>query len=254
MADSTARKSQIVNQKSKMNFAVLQFPASNCDQDAVHALRDVLDQTACYVWHKERSLGHADAVIVPGGFSYGDYLRCGAIARFSPVMEAVQEFAANGGLVLGICNGFQVLCEAGLLPGALIRNRSLQFRCEHVYLKTLTIDSPFTNQTPPDRPLRIPIAHGEGCYFADDETLNRLKANNQILWQYCDAKGEVTDAANPNGSLGNIAGICNEGRNVAGLMPHPERASETLLGSADGSLVFQSLIHALESRQVTKAA
>src|SRR5881296_377996 len=183
-----------------MNFVVLQFPASNCDQDAIHAIR-VLGHDARYVWHKESSLGDADAVVVPGGFSYGDYLRCGAIARFSPVMEAVQQFAANGGLVLGICNGFQVLCEAGLLPGALIRNRSLQFRCEHVYLKTLTNDSPFTNRIPPEKLLRIPIAHGEGCYFADEETLNRLRANNQILWQYCNARGEATDEANPNGSV-----------------------------------------------------
>src|SRR6266571_107936 len=174
-----------------LNFAVLQFPASNCDQDAIHALRDVLGQSARYVWHKDTSLGDADAVVVPGGFSYGDYLRCGAIARFSPVMQAVQQFAANGGFVLGICNGFQVLCEAGLLPGALVRNRSLQFRCEHIYLKTLT-----------------------------------------------------------NGSLGNVAGICNERRNVAGMMPHPERACEAMLGSADGRLIFQSLIHTLQSRTV----
>ena len=237
-----------------MTFAVLQFPASNCDQDAIHALRDVLGHSARLVWHKEQSLGDADAVVVPGGFSYGDYLRCGAIARFSPVMQAVQQFAANGGLVLGICNGFQVLCEAGLLPGALIRNRSLQFRCEHVYLKTLTNDSPFTNRIPPEKLLRIPIAHGEGCYFADEEILDRLKANNQVLWQYCNAQGEVTEAANPNGSLGNIAGICNERRNVAGLMPHPERACETILGSTDGCLIFQSLIHALASRKTAKAA
>ena len=237
-----------------MTFAVLQFPASNCDQDAIHALRDVLGQSARYVWHKETSLGDADAVIVPGGFSYGDYLRCGAIARFSPVMQAVQQFAANGGLVLGICNGFQVLCEAGLLPGALIRNRSLQFRCEHVYLKAPTTDSPFTNQIPADKLLKVPIAHGEGCYFADDETLQRLNANNQILWHYCDAAGEVTDAANPNGSVRNIAGICNERRNVAGLMPHPERACEALLGSADGCLIFQSLIMELQTKPMTKAA
>ena len=237
-----------------MTFAVLQFPASNCDQDAIHALRDVLGHSARLVWHKEQSLGDPDAVVVPGGFSYGDYLRCGAIARFSPVMQAVQQFAANGGLVLGICNGFQVLCEAGLLPGALIRNRSLQFRCEHVYLKTLTNDSPFTNRIPPEKLLRIPIAHGEGCYFADEEILDRLKAHNQVLWQYCNAQGEVTEAANPNGSLGNIAGICNERRNVAGLMPHPERACETILGSTDGCLIFQSLIHALASRKTAKAA
>jgi phosphoribosylformylglycinamidine synthase len=237
-----------------MNFAVLQFPASNCDQDAIHALHGVLGHSARYVWHKETSLGDADAVIVPGGFSYGDYLRCGAIARFSPVMQAVQQFAANGGLVLGICNGFQVLCEAGLLPGALIRNRSLQFRCEHVFLKTLTTDSPFTSRVPVGKLLRIPIAHGEGCYFADEETLKRLKANDQLLWQYCDAQGEVTEQSNPNGSLWNIAGICNEHRNVAGLMPHPERACEPALGSADGCLIFQSLIHALQSKTVAKAA
>ncbi len=228
-----------------MKFAVLQFPASNCDQDAVHVLHDVLGHSARLLWHKETSLGDADAVIVPGGFSYGDYLRTGAIARFSPVMQAVQAFAANGGLVLGICNGFQILCEAGLLPGALIRNRSLQFRCEHVFLKAATTESPFTNRIPADQPLRVPIAHGEGCYFADEPTLATLKANNQILWRYVNAQGEATETANPNGSLDSIAGICNERRNVAGLMPHPERASESTLGSADGRLIFESMIHAL---------
>ncbi len=237
-----------------MNFAVIQFPASNCDQDAVHVLGQVFGHSARLVWHKDTSLGAVDAVIVPGGFSYGDYLRCGAIARFSPVMQAVQQFAANGGAVLGICNGFQVLCEAGLLPGALIRNRSLQFRCEHVYLKTLTTDSPFTNQIPVGKPLRIPIAHGEGCYFADAETIARLKANQQVLWQYVDAAGAVTELANPNGAVENIAGICNERRNVAGLMPHPERACETLLGSDDGRFIFESLIRWLEKRPGTKAA
>ena len=237
-----------------MNFAVLQFPASNCDQDAVHVLGQVFGHSARLVWHKETSLGPVDAVIVPGGFSYGDYLRCGAIARFSPVMQAVQQFAANGGAVLGICNGFQVLCEAGLLPGALIRNRSLQFRCEHVYLKTLTTDSPYTNQIPAGKTLRIPIAHGEGCYFADAETIARLKANQQVLWQYVDAAGAVTELANPNGAVENIAGICNERRNVAGLMPHPERACETLLGSDDGRFIFESLIRWLEKRPGTKAA
>jgi phosphoribosylformylglycinamidine synthase subunit PurQ / glutaminase len=237
-----------------MNFAVLQFPASNCDQDALHVLRNVLGHSARFVWHKETSLGAVDAVIVPGGFSYGDYLRTGAIARFSPVMQAVQEFAANGGHVLGICNGFQILCEAGLLPGVLIRNRSLQFRCEHIFIKTLTAESPFTSRIPADKILRVPIAHGEGCYFADEETLVTLKAKNQILWQYATAQGEITDSANPNGSLYNIAGICNERRNVAGLMPHPERASEALLGSADGRLIFESLIHALENKVVAKAA
>ncbi len=237
-----------------MNFAVLQFPASNCDQDAVHVLSNVLGHSARLLWHKEHSLGNADAVVVPGGFSYGDYLRTGAIARFSPVMEAVHTFAAGGGLVLGICNGFQILCEAGLLPGALIRNRSLQFRCEHIFLKTVTTASPFTNRIPAEKLLRLPIAHGEGCYFADDETLTHLKANHQILWRYVDAQGEATESANPNGSLDNIAGICNERRNVAGLMPYPERASEAILGSADGRLVFESLIDALEHCETAKAA
>jgi phosphoribosylformylglycinamidine synthase len=235
-----------------MNFAVLQFPASNCDQDAIHAIR-LLGHSARYVWHKENSLGAADAVVVPGGFSYGDYLRCGAIARFSPVMQAVQQFAANGGRVLGICNGFQVLTEAGMLPGALVRNRDLQFHCEHIHLKTLAADTPFTNQIPAGKPLRIPIAHGEGCYFADAETLALLKSGNRILWQYCDVNGEPTDVANPNGSLLNIAGICNERRNVAGLMPHPERACEPLLGSADGRWIFESMIAALQDK-LAKAA
>src|SRR6185436_5097902 len=228
-----------------MNFAVLQFPGSNCDQDAVHALRNVCGHSARLLWHKETSLGDADAVIVPGGFSYGDYLRTGAIARFSPVMQAVQTFADNGGLVLGICNGFQILCEAGMLPGALIRNRSLQFRCEQIFMRTITTDSPFTNLVPTDKLLRIPIAHGEGCYFADGDTLSALKTSNQVLWRYVNAQGEATEAANPNGSLDNIAGICNKSRNVAGLMLHPERASEAILGSADGLVIFQSLIEFL---------
>ena len=236
-----------------MNFAVLQFPASNCDQDAIHAVR-LLGHSARFVWHKENSLGAVDAVIVPGGFSYGDYLRCGAIARFSPVMQAVKQFADNGGLVLGICNGFQVLTEAGLLPGALIRNRSLQFRCEHVFLKTATPDSPFTSQIPAGKLLRVPIAHGEGCYFADADTIQRLKAGRQILWQYANAAGELTDDANPNGAVENIAGVCNERRNVAVLMPHPERACEDLLGSSDGRWIFESIFHALKNRPAASVA
>jgi phosphoribosylformylglycinamidine synthase len=237
-----------------MNFAVIQFPGSNCDQDCVHVLRDTLGHSARLLWHKEHSLGETDAVIVPGGFSYGDYLRTGAIARFSPVMKAVQTFAARGGLVLGICNGFQILCEAGLLPGALIRNRSLQFRCEHVFLKAVTADSPFTSRIAPDKLLRVPVAHGEGCYFADNATLEQLKSDNCILWQYVDDQGRATERANPNGSLDNIAGICNTQRNVAGLMPHPERASEAILGSTDGRFIFESLIAALESKAMAKAA
>ncbi|HEU6449091.1 MAG TPA: phosphoribosylformylglycinamidine synthase subunit PurQ [Verrucomicrobiae bacterium] len=236
-----------------MNFAVLQFPASNCDQDCVHAVR-VLGHSAKLLWHKETSLGDADAVIIPGGFSYGDYLRTGAIARFSPVMQAVQKFADNGGIVIGICNGFQILCEAGLLPGALVRNRDLQFHCEQVFLKTGNFETPFTGKIPRDKFLKIPIAHGEGCYFADEETLAKLKANNQILWQYCDESGNPTDAANPNGSLLNIAGICNERKNVAGLMPHPDRACENIIGSADGKFIFESIIAALQNKTAAKAA
>ncbi|MGB9601914.1 MAG: phosphoribosylformylglycinamidine synthase I [Limisphaerales bacterium] len=235
-----------------MRFAVVQFPASNCDQDAIYAAR-LLGHEAYFVWHKETSLNGADVVIIPGGFSYGDYLRTGAIARFSPVMQAVSEFAKNGGLVLGICNGFQILCEAGLLPGALIRNRSLQFRCEHVYLKPATANSPFTCKIPEKKLLRIPIAHGEGCYYADPETIQKLKADDCILFQYCDKEGNLTEQANPNGSLLNIAGICNETRNVAGMMPHPERACEPILNSADGVFIFQSIIHTLTESKTAKS-
>jgi phosphoribosylformylglycinamidine synthase len=229
-----------------MNFAVLQFPGSNCDQDVVHVLKNVMGHEARLVWHKDTSLGNVDAVIVPGGFSYGDYLRTGAIARFSPIMQAVQNFAAQGGHVLGICNGFQILCEAGLLPGALIRNRSLQFRCENVFLQTVNNNSAFTNAIDAKAKLRVPIAHGDGCYFADAETLEKIQKNQQILWKYVDANGEATQEANPNGSLLNIAGISNEQGNVAGLMPHPERASEPLLGSTDGKVIFQSLVRHLQ--------
>ena len=231
-----------------MNFAVLQFPGSNCDQDCVHVLQNVMGHPARFLWHKDSSVGDADAVLVPGGFSYGDYLRTGSIARFSPVMQAVKEFAGNGGLVLGICNGFQILCEVGLLPGALIRNRSLQFRCEHVYLKVATHDSPFTSKVPERKILRVPIAHGDGNYFCGEKLLETLEANDQILFQYVDAEGDATDHANPNGSLANIAGICNEDRNVAGMMPHPERASEALLGCDDGRLIFESIVQTLKSQ------
>jgi phosphoribosylformylglycinamidine synthase len=213
-----------------------------------------MGHSARLLWHKDTSVGDSDAAIVPGGFSYGDYLRTGAIARFSPVMQAVQAFAAQGGLVLGICNGFQILCEAGLLPGALIRNRSLQFRCEQVHLQTATTDSAFTNRVPAGKLLRVPIAHGEGCYFADPETLAGMRSRGQVLWRYVDAQGAATEAANPNGSVDNIAGVCNEGRNVAGLMPHPERASEDVLGCSDGRLIFESIIHSLQQRRSAVAA
>ena len=231
-----------------MRFAVLQFPDSNCDQDCVHVLGNVLGHDADYLWHKEESIGGADAVVVPGGFSYGDYLRTGSIAQFSPVMNAVKAFANAGGLVIGICNGFQILCETGLLPGALVRNRSLQFRCETIFLKIPTTDSPFTCEVPEDRLLCVPIAHGEGCYFADDEVLAKLRADDQILFQYASETGDLTDEANPNGSLLNIAGICNEGRNVCGMMPHPERASENILGADDGRLVFESMLCHLKAK------
>jgi len=231
-----------------MRFAVLQFPGSNCDQDCVHVLGNVLGQDADYLWHKEESIGDADAVVVPGGFSYGDYLRTGSIAQFSPVMNAVKAFASAGGLVIGICNGFQILCETGLLPGALVRNRSLQFRCETIFLKIPTADSPFTSEVPEGRLLRVPIAHGEGCYFAGDEALAKLRADDQILFQYATETGDLTDEANPNGSLLNIAGICNEGRNVCGMMPHPERASENVLGADDGRRVFESMLRHLEAK------
>jgi len=204
--------------------------------------------------HCLQLLGDADAVIVPGGFSYGDYLRCGAIARFSPVMQAVKQFADNGGLVLGVCNGFQVLTEAGLLPGALVRNRDLQFHCENVFIKTTSAESRFTNQIPEGKVLRVPIAHGEGCYYADQATLDRLVSQGQVLWQYCDAAGNVTDLANPNGSLLNIAGICNERRNVAALMPHPERACEPILGSDDGKWIFESIFSVLEKKAAAAVA
>jgi len=218
-----------------MKFGVLQFPGSNCDQDAYHVLGQVLGQPVRYIWHKEHTLGDVECVVVPGGFSYGDYLRTGAIARFSPAMKAVAAHARAGGLVIGICNGFQILCEAHLLPGALIRNRGLQFICDWVRLRVETADSPFTNRCRPGQILRIPIAHGEGCYFAEPAVIRQLERTDRILLRYVD---------NPNGSVADIAGICNETRNVFGLMPHPERASETILGGDDGRRIWESILHA----------
>ena len=227
-----------------MNFGVVQFPGSNCDQDAYHALADVLGQSVRYIWHKDTTLGNVDCVVVPGGFSYGDYLRTGAIARFSPAMKAVMEHAKSGGLAIGICNGFQILCEAHLLPGALLRNRGLKFICEHVHVRVETIASPFTSACRKGQVLRIPIAHGEGNYFAEPQVIEQLKRDDRVLLRYCTRDGMITDAANPNGALDNIAGICNEGRNVFGLMAHPERACEKLLGSEDGRLIFESVLRA----------
>src|SRR5687767_9868052 len=228
-----------------MKFAVVVFPGSNCDHDAHYAASQVLGHEAELVWHKDTSLRGADAVILPGGFAHGDYLRTGAIARFSPIMQEVTRFAAAGGPVLGICNGFQVLLEAGLLPGAMLRNRSLHFRCEHVHVKVEHTDTPFTAAARPGQVLRIPIAHGEGNYYAEPEVIERLERNRQVIFRYVTASGEATDAANPNGSVHNIAGITNEARNVVGLMPHPERACELAVGSADGLVVLQSVLKAL---------
>ena len=228
-----------------MKFGIIQFPGSNCDLDKLWVLQDVLKQEARYLWHKDTDIGDLDCIVVPGGFSYGDYLRTGSIARFSPVMKAVADHAARGKLVIGICNGFQILCEAGLLPGALLRNRSLQFRCEHVYIRIETQKSPFTCASRTHEVMRIPVAHGEGCYFADEATITELKKNDQILFRYVDAAGKVVDTASPNGAVENIAGICNKARNVCGMMPHPERASEAALGSTDGRVVFESILNHL---------
>jgi phosphoribosylformylglycinamidine synthase len=225
-----------------MKFGVLVFPGSNCDHDTYHVIAEIARQPVTFLWHDSPDLEGCDAILVPGGFAYGDYLRTGAIARFSPVMQSVQKFAADGGLVLGICNGFQILCEAGLLPGALMRNAGLKYICRQVNLRTETTDSAFTNRLTKGQVLRIPIGHMEGNYFCDDETLAALKRDDRIVFRYSEPDGSITAAANPNGSLENIAGILSEGRNVLGMMPHPDRSSEALLGSADGYLLFESML------------
>ncbi len=225
-----------------MKCGILVFPGTWSHQDFAHVLQDVCRAEWGYVWHKETSVAGYDWLILPGGFAHGDYLRCGAIARFSPIMEAVIRFAQEGGPVLGSCNGFQILCEAGLLPGALLRNRSLQYRCGWVHLRTERSDTPFTATVSPGRVLRLPISHGEGRYYAPPDTLRRLADNGQVVFRYSTPDGRVADEANPNGSLENIAGVCNEGKNVVGLMPHPERASESLLSSEDGLSLFRSAL------------
>ena len=230
-----------------MKFSVIVFPGSNCDEDAYHAARNVLGEQAEYVWHKDTDLKGADVVILPGGFAHGDYLRTGAMARFSPVMREVEAFAGRGGPVLGICNGFQVLLEAGLLPGAMLRNRGLKFLCEHVHLRVEQTDTPFTSACRQGQVLRLPIAHGEGNYFAEPDVIARLESNRQVIFRYTNAAGEVADEANPNGSAAAIAGLCNEARNVVGLMPHPERACESILGSADGLVIFESVVQSIKS-------
>ena len=225
-----------------MKFGVVVFPGSNCDQDMIYVLESLLNQEVVSLWHKDTDLQSCDFIILPGGFSYGDYLRSGAIARFSPIMEKVIEFANNGGYVMGICNGFQILCETGLLPGALLHNNNQKFICKNVNLSVQTNGALITNKMNVDQNILIPIAHGEGRYYADASTLSELNKNDQIMFKYCDSKGKVTDASNPNGSLENIAGICNVGRNVFGMMPHPERASDIELSNTDGLQIFESIL------------
>src|SRR5882757_2866137 len=230
-----------------MKFGIVVFPGSNCDEDAFHAARDLFGQDAEYLWHKDADLKGADVVILPGGFAHGDYLRTGAMASFSPIMREVRAFADRGGPVLGICNGFQILLEAGLLPGAMLRNRGLKFRCEQVHLRVEQIDTPFTSACRKGQVLQLPIAHGEGNYFAEPDLLARLEQNRQVIFRYASATGEITAEANPNGSAAAIAGLCNEARNVVGLMPHPERACESILGSADGLVIYESVVQSMKS-------
>lgn len=233
-----------------MKFGVVVFPGSNCDHDAFHVLSSVLGQPTEWVWHQSTQVNHLDAIVLPGGFSYGDYLRTGALASHSPVLGAVKKFAERGGLVLGICNGFQILLEAGLLPGAMLRNRRLKFLCRFVHLRVETTDTPFTTACQAGQVLKMPIAHMDGNYFAGEATLRELERNHQIIFRYATPAGEIVDdaEANPNGALANIAGICNRERNVLGLMPHPERSSEALMGSTDGLAIFQSLVQSLVPR------
>lgn len=230
-----------------MKFGVVVFPGSNCDEDMVYMLRDMLGQEVVKLWHKDTSLQHVDFVVLPGGFSYGDYLRSGAIARFSPIMEKVSSFAEKGGWVMGVCNGFQILCEAGLLPGALLHNNDRKFICKNVFIKAENHDTLITSAIPKGKALKIPIAHGEGKYYHHAEGLKQLEANQQVLFRYCTKNGEVTDAANPNGALNNIAGICNAQKNVFGMMPHPERAADKALNNTDGLLLFESVINLVTS-------
>jgi len=231
-----------------MRFGVIVFPGTWSDQDCYHVLDKVLQQKVEYVWHKDTDLSGFDCIILPGGFSYGDYLRPGAIARFSPVMTAVHDFAAAGKLVMGICNGFQILCESGLLPGALIRNNHLQYRCQWTDLRTENVALPFTSRAHSGQVLRIPVSHYEGSYYADEATLREIEANGQIAFRYCTPSGDITQASNPNGSLNNIAGIVNRAGNVLGMMPHPERVCEDVVGGADGNVIFQSLIDEVTTR------
>ncbi|MBS1532614.1 MAG: phosphoribosylformylglycinamidine synthase subunit PurQ [Bacteroidetes bacterium] len=225
-----------------MKFGVVIFPGSNCDEDIIYVLEKIMGQQVVRLWHKEHDLRGCDFIVLPGGFSFGDYLRSGAIARFSPIMQEVIQFAAKGGYVWGVCNGFQIVAEAGLVPGALLHNTNRKFNCSNIYLRAQTNDSLLTSQIDLQRALKIPIAHGEGNYFADADTLKMLNDNDQVLFRYCDEYGNITDEANPNGSLQNIAGVCNKGRNVFGMMPHPERAADPILANQDGLAIFESIL------------
>ncbi|MEJ5244968.1 MAG: phosphoribosylformylglycinamidine synthase subunit PurQ [Bacteroidota bacterium] len=232
-----------------MKFGVITFPGSNCDHDAIFATQSCLGEDVVNLWHKDTQIpNEIDCIVIPGGFSYGDYLRCGAIARFSPIMKSVVDFANRGGLVIGICNGFQILTEAQLLPGVLLRNTNMQFICKDVWLTVENTNTPFTNLIEKNTVLRIPIAHGEGNYFADADTIKRLEDNNQVVFRYANPQGEVTDEANPNGSINNIAGIINEKGNVLGMMPHPERYSDKVLGCDDGLVIFKSIVNYINSK------
>jgi phosphoribosylformylglycinamidine synthase subunit PurQ / glutaminase len=231
-----------------MKFGVLIFPGSNCDHDLLYVLKKIVKQEVVPLWHKEKDLQNCDFIFLPGGFSYGDYLRSGAIARFSPIMEKVVEFANKGGYLMGICNGFQILCEARLLPGTLLHNNNQKFICKNTFIKPATSNSMVTKYLAPDKALKIPIAHGEGRYYADDKTIQELEKNQQVLFKYCSAEGVVTPEANPNGSINNIAGVCNKNRNVFGMMPHPERASDTELSNTDGRQIVDSILKSLQTK------
>ncbi len=234
-----------MNNSQRLKFGIVVFPGSNCDHDAHYATGTILQQEARFIWHKEGSLGEVDVVILPGGFSYGDYLRCGAIARFSPIMKDVVRFAGNGGTVVGICNGFQILTEVGLLPGVLLRNASLQFVCKYVRVRVENAETRFTSKCQRGEILEIPVAHGDGNYFVENDELKRLEDNGQIVFRYCDEWGKISEAANPNGAIANIAGVMSEGGNILGMMPHPERASDPALGHTDGRKIFDSVVESV---------
>lgn len=230
-----------------MRFGVVTFPGSNCDHDMIYVLGTIMGQEVEHLWHKDKDLKGCDFIVLPGGFSYGDYLRSGAIARFSPIMDKIIEHANKGGFVMGICNGFQILCESGLLPGALLHNNNQKFNCKNVFIKAESKDALVTKHVPKNKALKIPIAHGEGRYYADEKNMKQLKDNDQILFRYCDEQGNVTSEANPNGSLENIAGVCNAGKNVFGMMPHPERAADEILNNTDGKLLFESILNIVKA-------